>query len=408
MPHRLIRAATLLTALVATPAMGQDEPIDFDRVVAAAEGQTVYFHAWSGDPTINAYIDWVGDEVEARYGITLEHVRVTDTADVVGIVLAEHAAGRDQGGAVDLVWINGENFIALKDAGFLYNPDGDGWAPNLPNYALVDTEGNPTTVIDFTVPTEGLQSPWGTVQFSFYTDSDVLDLAEAPASAAELLAWAEENPGRFTYPQPPNFLGSTFLKQVLVDVVEDRAVLQEPLSDDDADQALRPLFDWLDAIHPHLWRSGRAFPANQAAMRQLYADGELDIAFANNPAEASGAVARGEFVDTTRSFVFERGMIANSHFVAIPSNATAPEAAMVVANFLLSPEAQLEKQDPAVWGDFTVLDVTRLDPNTQDAFGALDLGVATLSPEELGDAVAEPHASWLQAIERQWAARYQG
>ena len=35
---------------------------------------------------------------------------------------------------------------------------------------------------------------------------------------------------------------------------------------------------------------------------------------------------------------------------------------MVVANFLLSPEAQLRKQDPAVWGDPTVLAMDKLDP----------------------------------------------
>jgi putative thiamine transport system substrate-binding protein len=141
---------------------------------------------------------------------------------------------------------------------------------------------------------------------------------------------------------------------------------------------LAPLFAYLDELHPHLWRSGRTFPANQAALRQLFGDGEIVIGFANNPAEASGAIARDEFPASTRSFVLDDGMIANSHFVAIPSNANAPEAALVVANFLMSPVAQLRKQDPAVWGDFTVLDIAALDQNIQDGFAALDLGPATL------------------------------
>jgi putative thiamine transport system substrate-binding protein len=155
------------------------------------------------------------------------------------------------------------------------------------------------------------------------------------------------------------------------------------LPPEEAEAALAPLFDYLDALHPHLWRSGRTFPANQAALRQLFGDGEILIGFANNPAEASGAVAREEFPASTRSFVFDDGMIANSHFVAIPANASAPEAAMVVANFLMSPLAQLRKQDPAVWGDFTVLDVSALDPNIQDGFAALDLGWRRSRPASL-------------------------
>lgn len=399
--------AVALAALMGSAGLAQaDSLADFDALAQAASGQTVYFHAWSGDPTINAYVEWAGDEIETRYGIELEHVRVTDTADVVGIVLAETAAGRNSGGSVDLVWINGENFIALKEAGQLYAPDGEGWAERLPNWELVDASGNPSLTTDFTVPIEGYQAPWGTVQFSFYYDEALIDTT--PGTPEELLAWAAENPGRFTYPQPPDFLGSTFLKLLLAYMVEDRAVLAAPLAEENAEEALAPLFAYLDALHPHLWRSGRTFPANQAALRQLYSDGEIEIGFANNPAEASGAMARFEFPETTRSFVFDDGMIANSHFVAIPANANAPQAALVVANFLMSPLAQLRKQDPGVWGDFTVLDVAALDSDTQEGFAALDLGPATLTPEELGPAISEPHISWLAAIERQWAARYQG
>jgi putative thiamine transport system substrate-binding protein len=403
---RTLTLATLLAAPLAPSFAAADSLADFDGLIERADGQTVFFHAWSGDPTINAYIEWAGDEIEARYGIELEHVRVTDTADVVGIVLAETAAGRQSGGSVDLVWINGENFIALKDADLLYMPDGAGWADRLPNFQVVDVEGNPSLTTDFTVPVEGLQAPWGTVQFSFYYDTEAV--AETPANPAELLAWAQENPGRFTYPQPPNFLGSTFLKNLLAYTVDDRTVLAAPLAEADAQTALAPLFDYLDALHPHLWRSGRTFPANQAALRQLYGDGEIIIGFANNPAEASGAIARDEFPPSTRSFVFDDGMLANSHFVAIPANANAPDAALVVANFLMSPTAQLRKQDPAVWGDFTVLNVSALDQNIQDGFAALDLGPATLNPTDLGPAIAEPHSSWLTAIETMWAARYQG
>ncbi len=39
-------------------------------------------------------------------------------------------------------------------------------------------------------------------------------------------------------------------------------------------------------------------------------------------------------------------------------------------------------------------------------FEAVPQGVATLSPEELGTVLLEPHASWVAAIEKEWLSRY--
>ena len=36
----------------------------WDDTLAQARGQTVYWHAWGGDPQVNAYIEWVGDQVQ--------------------------------------------------------------------------------------------------------------------------------------------------------------------------------------------------------------------------------------------------------------------------------------------------------------------------------------------------------
>lgn len=47
-----------------------------------------------------------------------------------------------------------------------------------------------------------------------------------------------------------------------------------------------------------------------------------------------------------------------------------------------------------------------LPPEDRALFEALDLGVATLSPEELGPALPEPHPSWMVRAEEDWAKRY--
>lgn len=79
---------------------------------------------------------------------------------------------------------------------------------------------------------------------------------------------------------------------------------------------------------------------------------------------------------------------------------------MVVADFLLSPEAQLRAQDPNILGYGTVLNMDALSEEDRAAFDALDLGIATLSPAELGSVQDEPHPSWMTRIAADWETRY--
>ncbi len=402
---RSVFAAAVAFGLLQSPQAfaGDPDPSRWDDVLAKARGETVYFNAWGGAENINAYLEWAGSELASRFGVKLVHVKLDDTANAVSKVVAEKAAGRDQGGAVDLIWINGENFASMKHQGLLMSP---GWAEHLPNWRHVDAESKPTIRTDFTVPVEGLESPWGMAKLVFFHDSARTDAASMPESAGELLEWARANPGRFSYPQPPDFMGSTFLKQVLTETVADRAALLRPVEEAAFDAMAEPLFAYLDALHPMMWRRGEAFPQNYPAMRQLLADGEVDIIFAFNPADASSAIENGELPGTVRSFTFPGGTLANTHFLAIPYNAAAKAGALVTADFLLSPEAQARKQDPKVWGDPTVLAIDRLPEEDRARFAALELGIATLPPDRLGPALDEPHPSWMERLEMQWKRRY--
>ena len=397
-----LAALAVAAPVPAAPAHALD-PSDWDAVKKEARGQTVYFNAWGGADNINAYIDWAAGRLAEEYGVTLKHVKLEDTASAVSTVLAEKSAGRDMEGSIDLVWINGENFAAMKRASLLLAP---GWAERLPNWAYVDWENQPTIRTDFTVPVEGLQSPWGGAKLVFFHDSARTDAAGLPRSFAQLVDWTEAHPGRFSYPAPPDFIGTSFLKQALLETAPDPAVLQEPATDAAFQEASAPLFALLDRMTPNLWRSGRAYPRNYPAMTQLLADNAIDIAFAFNPADASAAIADGRLPGSVRSFTFPGGTLGNTHFVAIPYNASAKAGALVTANFLLSPEAQARKQDPAVWGDPTVLAMDKLEDGDRAAFDALDLGPATLAPAELGPLLSEPHPSWTERLEREWLRRY--
>ena len=123
-------SALIAGCALAIPALAEPNPADWDAVLSEAKGQTVYWHAWSGATTTNDFIAWVGSRVEEEHGVMLEHVKLTDTADAVGRVVAEKAAGQDAGGAVDMIWINGANFASMKEAGLLFGP----FAEDLPNW----------------------------------------------------------------------------------------------------------------------------------------------------------------------------------------------------------------------------------------------------------------------------------
>lgn len=391
-------AAAALAAALAMPALADPDPTDWDAVTAEAQGQTVYWNAWGGSDTTNDFIAWIGEQA-AEQGVTVELVKLSDTAEAVSRVVAEKTAGKDEGGAIDLIWINGENFASMKEQDLLFGP----WAEALPNRALTDPE-NTALSADFTVPTEGMESPWGMAQLVFYHDS--ARLAEPPRTMPTLLAWAQANPGRFTFPQPPDFLGATFLKQALIAFSPDMIALEGPVEDADNEATTAPLWAFMDELTPNLWRQGRAYPQNGARMLQLMADNEIDIGFDFNPNAASNAIAKGQLPDSVRSHVLDGGTLGNASFVAIPYNANAKAGAMVVANILLSPEAQARMADPEVWGLGTVLDVTSLEPEQLLLFDRIEFGPATLTPEELGEILPEPHPSWMVKLEEDWTSRY--
>ncbi len=385
------RLRALLRPLMAAVPLLLTSPLhandaSWQQTLLAARGQTVYFNAWGGSPEINAYLVWARQEIARQYQVELVQVKVDDIAQSVSQLLAAKQAGKTSNGPIDLLWVNGENFKALKEQGLLGAPFTD----ELPNMALVD--GTLPVSKDFTVPVEGLEAPWGIGQLNLMVNGE--EVSPLPTSAAALLAWTKAHPGRFTYPKPPQFHGSSFLKQILLELTPDPAPLYREATESDFAKVTAPLWAWLDQLHPALWRKGRLFPTGAAETRQLLDDGELAMAISFNPQEAQSAVQNGTLPPSVMAVAMAKGALTNSHFLAIPFNANARAGAKVVANFLLSPAAQARKAEPAFWGDPSVLRADAL-PATQQPVPALRF-----------KAVAEPHPSWQIRLEAAWAERY--
>ena len=388
---------TSVLFLCSLPVAAIEQPLSWNDALNLAKGQTVDWYMWGGSPSVNSYVNgYVAEEVKKRYDITLRQVPVKDIAEVVSKLVVEKQAGKINGGSVDLMWINGENFRTCKREKLLYGP----FADLLPNQKYVDLS-NPSIINDFGTPVEGLESPWGSAQVVMIYDS--ARMTDPPRTISDLLAWIKAHPGRFTYPAPPDFTGSVFIRHLFYHISGSVKKWQKHYSDTELAEAAQATYALLNELKPSLWRKGSTYPDSPVRMDTLFADGEIDFSFSYHQASASRNIVDGVFPDTVRTFIFQEGTIANTHFVAIPFNAQDKAGAMVVANFLLSPEAQIKKADLNTWGDFPIISTAKLSPEQQAALSSLPRGRATLSDEELqAHQLPEPPSRILIELEKGW------
>jgi len=345
----------------------------WDSVVARARGTTVLWRMWRGDASINAFVDgWVAPRLGERFGITLEAVE-GQGPEIVNALVTEREAGRGRGTA-SLVWINGETFSQLRQERLLAGP----WSGRLPNGACVDS-ASAFVARDFGQDPAGYESPWGTVQFALIFDT--ARTPRPPRTVAELAGWIHAHPGRFTHDQ--GFTGTTFLKGVMYALAGGVDKLQGGFDEGRYASARDTLFAWLRDLSPDFWRGGVTYPTEVAAMHRLFANGEIDFTMSYNHNEVVTKVRQGVLPPTSRALLLRDGTIANTHYVGIPFNAPNPAGAMVVADFLLSAEAQYEKQRPSVWGDGSVCARAALPAEWRARFATLDGDHLALAPDSL-------------------------
>ncbi len=395
-------AALLLLTTVAQADTADGEALKamtWDQVVEEARGGTVNWFMWGGADNINRYVsDYLGGVLKAEYDITLNRVPITDAAEIVGLVLTEKEAGVTDQGVVDLIWINGENFRSMKQAGLAFCD----YTGLLPNDALVNWD-NPAIANDFGVPVEGCEVPWNTVQFAFAHDSATL--AEPPRDMAALLEWIKANPGRFTYPAPPDFTGSVFVRHVFYHAAGGPDALLGPFDQAKFDAVAAKTWAILNEIEPFLWREGRTYPTTNVQLNELFANGEVALTFDYDPAQFGLAVQAGTYPETVRSYGLGDGTIGNTNYALIPFNSPNKAAAMVLQNLLLSGEAQLEKAKTEVWGAAPAIEISRTSPEVQAGFAAIEGHPSVVAADELAKAaLPELQADWLTAIEAGWKA----
>ncbi len=369
----VLALGAIVLALSPASSSPEAESRSWNDIVVAARGQTVHLWMWGGEVALNRYVDEEVVPRAARAGVNLQRVPIDDTAAALARISAERDAGRTSGGAVDLLWVNGKNFAQGRDADLWLT----GWASRLPGAALLDP-GDPTLQYDFGVAVDGDELPWSRAAFVFAHDPT--RVPSPPRSFTELATFVRANPGRFTYPAPPDFTGSAFVRQAVQALGQEEA------------------FRLLAEMQPLLWERGRAYPKDQPELERLFADGQVDLVMSYNPSFVETGVERGAFPASTRPFVFEGGTLQNVSFLAIPANASSSEGAQVVADLMLGAELQALKLGRV--GIPTVLDIDRLGPEA----AAFDLPASPYRLDRFGTPLEELPADDVPALDRRWRA----
>lgn len=411
--------AAVALLMAASPVCATDDVAIFREVFLAGdlpwaevqaraedENEVTFYHS-GDDDLLNRWIDDVAVPAMARRGVTLRPVRLVDTREAVDLVLAEIEAGRLLGaGSVDVIWLNGENFATLKAQDALFG----GFAPLLPqaqaNVAFdPDDPAAAANLRDFGVETGGAQVPWSSGQHVCAANAALTDAR--PATFEALRSHLEANPGRFTYVRPPHYLGNTFAQAAIYALNPDgtgAAPFQEDAADIDPAELARliaPAIDWLAGIEPLLAGQGD-YPEDGAALDRLFLDGAVDFACRFGIYAAATEAGAGLWPERATHFVFPTGaMIRNKSFLAIPSNAPNPAAALVLANWMTSVEAQASKL--ARVGYPAGIDITMLSEPEIATIEAASPGLVGITREQLdANAAPDTNASLVAVIETVW------
>lgn len=355
--------------------------LSWEQIEEEAKGTSATMIMYLGGKSGNKYMnEYVIPTLEEKYNITLNLVP-GQGKEIIANILAEKEAGELKGQA-DLCWINGETFYQLRQIDGLYGP----YNQLLPNFELVDY-ANPIIRYDFQEDIKGYETPWSLANFSVIYDSS--KITAPPVSMADFERYWKQSPSRFTIPN--DFSGLTLLKSWLIELAGGSTALDGKFDEQKYQQYSTQLWKWINANKKYFWKKGETFPSANTAVTQMFASGELDFAYSFANADIDIKIEEGVFPPSSRAFVLKAGSMQNANYIGIPYNAGNKAAALVVCNFLISPEAQAKKADLDFSGSRAVLDYNKLTPadkNRFDTLKAIKYGISL--PVLMAKAIREP------------------
>lgn len=352
----------------------QLDDTSFQELVELARGSTVSFYGWGGDEQINNWLDrYFAPRMKEQYDITIERVPM-DIEQVLSKLSTEAQAGSSQG-SIDIIWINGENFFSAKENNLLYGP----FTQALPNFTAYVDQADTETNYDFAFPIEGYEAPYGKAQLVLINDA--AKTPETPGNVQELLEFVQTYPGQVTYPAPPDFTGSAFVRNVIYQFADPQIFTAMEADKETVRAAIQPALDYLKQLNPYLWKQGKTFPATVSQQETMYMDGELLLHMRYESYWIATAIEKGMCSKTSRSFLFDNGTIGNTNYLAVARNSPNKAGALVTINEMLSPQVQASRYEELKI--LPVLNPQSLTPEEAALFDSADPGPGTIPQGDL-------------------------
>ncbi len=388
----------LFTACSSTNDIKKIEDLsNWQDVLDSGKNKEVSILMWGGNESINQYMDgFVANRVKELYNITLKRVPM-NAPDYLTKLINEKKSDLKKGTA-DLLWINAENFLTAKTAGLLSGPFTN-LLPNLNTYYDMNASD---LSYDSGIEIQGYEAIWGRAQLVFTYDTQTI--ASPPKNYKELLEWAKAHPGKFTYPKlPDDFVGTVFVRNAFYELTGQSDTFQKELTQEEFSVLAKPVMGYFAELSPYLWNKGESYPATQAQLDELFKNGEINMTMGFEVGKTAGLVASKVYAQTVTTYVFDTGTIGNSHYLAVPFNSPEQAAALLVIDFLESPEAQIEKMKSEVWGDMPAFDVIKLTAEQSRLFNNVEQATASLSLKELTDKrLPEMKSAYIDWIKTLW------
>lgn len=390
-----IKTIVIFFILMPLALMAKQVESNWQAKLNKSKGKTIKIAAWGGSKEINNWLDQtVAKELKSKYEITLKRVALDDTATAISQLLSDKKIKRKTG-RFDILWVNGENYKLMAENDLTIGAFSNE-LPNVENFVNLDQYK-----YDFGIAVNHQEVPWGNAIFVMAHDKS--KIKTFPKNLDQLKELLKQNPGKFTYPKPPDYTGSAFLRLLMLNL--DNNLYQKALRGEEEAFAelMKKLWVYLNELRPYLWEKGANYPESIAKLHQLYSNGEILFSMGYSPTFAEPFLSRNQFPLETKTFIFESGTIGNTHFLTIPFNSTNIDGAQVVINEFLTAKLQQSKLNPKIWGDISVLDMSKLPLADQEAFEKIDLGRSTLPVKMLIDkTITELPAKFVPILEKEW------
>lgn len=367
---------------------------DFNSILEEAKGSTVSFYGWGGDEYRNKWLNQtVAPILKEKYDITLEVIGM-DIDNILSKLAGEKQAGVKEG-TIDMIWINGENFYSAKENNLLFGP----FLEQLPNFKKYIDVDDPEVKYDFSFPIEGYEAPYNKAQMVFINDASITK--ETPQNAAELMDYAKKYKGQVTYPASNDFIGSAFIRTLIYDIIGQEQFLNIEADKEIIKKTIEPALDYLRELNKYLWNQGKTFPSTSGEINNMFEDGELVMTMDYMPFAAALGIEKGIYNPTVQTFIFEKGTVGNTNYIAIANNSSNKAAAMVAINEILSAEVQATQLEELK--SLSVISYDKLTAEEIARFDNINIGEGILTQDELfSKRLPEMPANIIPIIEEIW------